>query len=1227
MKRKIVSLFLCFIMIASCIMPGAAPAFAGVTSEGTVYLNGQATNFVELPDNEAVNIKVDGDKFDGLQWQIRIPKENLWANIYRENGESLTLTSALLSNVLDEEDAAYVRCAMVKSGETTYSDEIKAIISKANFETAESVATTAEQPAMMFAARPKSVENYTIRINYLFEDGTEAAQSWVGTFVAGSSYSLDVQSPKVNGYITDTTQIKKNYEEITANETFNVVYKPTNVKYAVKHFQENVLGDGYTEVTSDYVQHNDKKANDIVGAGHEKKYEGFKALDYDTTIAIAADGSTVLNIYYDRLYYLMMFDLDGGYGVEPIYAPYGAPIPSDLTPQKAGYTFSGWNKAVPATMPAENQTFKATWNAGANVNVNVVFWYENANDSNYTYVGSTKTNVGFVENKTVKPSEFKDLPFTGRDNIHFNFNSSKNTAVELKADGSTIVNVYFTRKTYRLIFFNCTIHGTNEDTNACYPGRAAGIKYVNDNNITDCVDKRYTGSGGQAWAISIYTCKWQEDVSDLWHKGIAGRQNTRRWTPYPVTGESGKVIYAGGLNVSMMNIMPDADIVFRFISEGSTTCTMNYWVTPAEGESINGKTTKKADGVTYIYHDKYTTKMGGITENEEYVDIEGFKKVYTWQQLAEKGYRTTGNGTATAHFFYKRNTYDLAFISNGETAKTVKVDYDALLNVNNNDQFKPQYPSNLEPGAYEFKGWYLSQDCVEGTEVDWSKQRMPVGGMSVYAKWEPIIHDVIVKANAGDATGTTYHATHGKTVDNPPANPTKDGYSFISWFYVDKSGVEKPFTFEMPVYSDMTLYPKWKADQIVAGTISYELKDGTKIADDSKVEALVGDTKTYDAKGGNQLYDEYAKGYFPLEISHNMEFDIDPTKNVYTFEYVKKDRVPYTVQYLEEGTNKVLAPNKHASSEYAAIVESFKPIAGYLPDLYKKTLILSANGDNVLTFWYTKDTEHAPVLRGHYLENANDNNYTTYQEVLDGYGKIGETYTESPLTEFVTTDINGFTLNVEKSTQSGILTEDGLELKLYYDRNKYPYEFRFVDQEGNEIAESITGMAKFESTVVKDAKEIPGYGLIEGEPVTKSIDSIAIEGTATKNVQVFTYEPLFADLTIQKNVDASLDANQSFLFQITGDPYNEKAEKVNLTVSIQGNGSNTIKHLPVGDYTVKEITDWSWRYVLELGQKSSKQVQLIEPKHIPYEVEFTNIRNNPYWLSGETIKSNLFKIQ
>ena len=55
-----------------------------------------------------------------------------------------------------------------------------------------------------------------------------------------------------------------------------------------------------------------------------KTYEGFYALLYEKP-AIAADGSTVVEVYYDRIYSLMLFDLDGGYGVEPIYARYGVP--------------------------------------------------------------------------------------------------------------------------------------------------------------------------------------------------------------------------------------------------------------------------------------------------------------------------------------------------------------------------------------------------------------------------------------------------------------------------------------------------------------------------------------------------------------------------------------------------------------------------------------------------------------------------------------------------------------------------------------------------------------------------------------------------------------------------------------------------------------------------------------------------------------------------------------
>ena len=52
--------------------------------------------------------------------------------------------------------------------------------------------------------------------------------------------------------------------------------------------------------------------------------------------------------------------VDGGYGVEPVYARYGAAI-NVGEPTRPGYTFTGWDKAIPATMPAENMTITAQW--------------------------------------------------------------------------------------------------------------------------------------------------------------------------------------------------------------------------------------------------------------------------------------------------------------------------------------------------------------------------------------------------------------------------------------------------------------------------------------------------------------------------------------------------------------------------------------------------------------------------------------------------------------------------------------------------------------------------------------------------------------------------------------------------------------------------------------------------------------------------------------------------
>lgn len=59
--------------------------------------------------------------------------------------------------------------------------------------------------------------------------------------------------------------------------------------------------------------------------------------------------------------YTITFDTDGGSAISPITQDYGTPITAPGNPTKTGYTFAGWDKDIPATMPAENVTIKAKW--------------------------------------------------------------------------------------------------------------------------------------------------------------------------------------------------------------------------------------------------------------------------------------------------------------------------------------------------------------------------------------------------------------------------------------------------------------------------------------------------------------------------------------------------------------------------------------------------------------------------------------------------------------------------------------------------------------------------------------------------------------------------------------------------------------------------------------------------------------------------------------------------
>ena len=59
--------------------------------------------------------------------------------------------------------------------------------------------------------------------------------------------------------------------------------------------------------------------------------------------------------------YTITFDTAGGSEIAPITQDYGTAITAPADPTREGYTFIGWDKAIPTTMPAENITLKARW--------------------------------------------------------------------------------------------------------------------------------------------------------------------------------------------------------------------------------------------------------------------------------------------------------------------------------------------------------------------------------------------------------------------------------------------------------------------------------------------------------------------------------------------------------------------------------------------------------------------------------------------------------------------------------------------------------------------------------------------------------------------------------------------------------------------------------------------------------------------------------------------------
>lgn len=1303
------------------------------------------------------------------QWQLCYDvSAALWTDIKGANTAQINVTYGLLASLLDEDGRAFIRCKSSSGNKTNYSRPLTAAVLPLVSEEGRpaevrGAASSAQirrtikpfgSGAVLYGSEDIK-ETCNVSVAYSFEDGSIAAPSYTAAVAEGAAFSARVDFPTVQGYLPYVNGVRSDYYEfnissVEENITVSVVYKPAEVAYTLLHYRQNAENDGYTLVLTEKKQ----APTGSTVPESDKSYEGFYSLIYERP-AVAADGSTVIEIYYDRYYYLLNFDMGGGYGTEPVYARFGAVIPKLTEPKRAGYGFVGWAEsadcekasALPETMPVlegGSKTYYAVWKAVDKAKVTVVFWGENADGKGYSYLADSTKEIYLKPETRFTYSEGEMLICDKEPHTHAKACIGCGKAGHVHSElGGACYTLICAEETHahssgcyegagaaasplnppsspkngqvysgRFVFSYSYIYiggawyeysgaaengslvqptcGKAESTHlhgeACYgltcaaeEHRHAQACYIcgkaEHSHNSDCY-MQGAGLNGTEWrfaasdtvlvaadgstVVNVYyervkysvrfftrgsssseytekkiTARWGEFIGDKWPSVLSGGVTSRTW-----------YVYNDGSNIcqAYMEIMPVGGDEFYGPRTSGSVHTATYYTERLDGSS---DISYGNPPLYYEEHHKDTAYGSGlyITEDDMY-DLNGFTCVgYTYSGTSSGKPKYDG-----AKFFYARNSYRLIFNNGYSNVSEKSVKYGATLSAY--DGFTPTVPTEYEPDSVSFGGWYQNPQCT-GEKYILGQHKMPANDLILYAKWEPVVHTVdfyltedseeIYNPDITTEENAHFEVRHGEYIsreyveehlDKKSMNAAKPNgeYVFLFWYYIE-NGERKPFDPTTSIRKELVLYGEWSSNTLKSFTVKHVLKSNhsIRVADDTHGSGLAGTTKTFNAKGGSELYAAYREGYFPTVRSQSLLLDIDKNELTVIFEYVPAAVAPYTVKYIDKGTGAELVAAKTVSDNRSAVItETFARIEGYMPDAYQKSLVITPNGDNILYFYYTRDTEHAYYQVTHYIQNSDGTGWSEYTS-SQSVGELGKRYTASPL------NIQGFTyrsieytvdgaLITDISSEGALLTEKGLQINLYYNRNSYPYRVRYLEQgTGRQLAEPKNGSGLLDAVVSESAKDIDGY--IKLEPSSGTVLIRLEEDPVEPKLNIITFyyteRKKTAGLTIEKKLtgdsDATADKGQVFVFSINGVAGTDTAD-IALTVTVHGEGEVKVNGLPLGVYIVSEQSAWSWRYepvgeaVMTVTVSADGESRAV----------FENKRQESRWLDGNASCVNVF---
>ena len=336
---------------------------------------------------------------------------------------------------------------------------------------------------------------------------------------------------------------------------------------------------------------------------------------------------------------------------------------------------------------------------------------------------------------------------------------------------------------------------------------------------------------------------------------------------------------------------------------------------------------------------------------------------------------------------------------------------------------------NAEDG-YEFSGWYQKTADI-GVKAKVEKLYM-AKEWKLYGKFTPIEYTIQYVYNDGKATSTnpTTYTVESDTITLADATGADWGKTFLEWHDENAQKIT-----EIPTGSTgdrvITAYWNWPVHLHYLDKDNNEIESATLYVSELEPGACVlptGEKTGYDFDGWYEAKKDIGTA------SHKLNALSIAKKWELYGRYTAKTDVSYTVKYLREGDNKVLAPEKVVTDQTfdTEVTEQAADVVGYTPDAPSKTMILDEY-NKVLTFSYSANTYDYTVRHIKQLPDGSYDEANAEVETLSGKFEALAAVTANDYGEHYPTNDAG--------TKQNIKIEKGLTIDVKYDLDEHTLTF------------------------------------------------------------------------------------------------------------------------------------------------------------------------------------------